>query len=331
MPRAKMQVPEPNERIPIGTPNETRERLAEFVRVKFEGNWTDFARVTGVPVQTVESWKPANRGWPSFQHLQRLAQHRLSLDWIITGSGPMQVERVEARTDAGQLLYVLRPYLQRLARVGETTDDLVFARMLVAQRVDGLMELAAQGLWPTYAEIARDFKRLDESSELRGWLYSEIKQLHRAAEEKSAVEVKRVLSEAMERLAKEVPGYLALSEVAEKRQLQLLAEALRRRRQHETEQLDEGVVASALLVAKELEAAAAQALALRAALASEMSQSMRRIEVAASGATALRNAVRLLLAQRGAARQTTARPRMVPKKRRTGASQKAATRPKGKR
>jgi hypothetical protein len=229
MARHKRKPPAPNERLPIGTPPEIRARLAEFVRVKYEGNWTRFAEAAELPNQTVESWKPKKDGWPSFAHLQRLVELRLSLDWLVSGHGHMLIERVEARTDPGKLLHELRPYLQRLANVGETTEDLAFARLLVTHRVEGLLAEAAQGIWPLYAEAARDLKLLDETVEWREWLYSELKQLRREVEGRDAKAVESVLISVMQRLEEAIPDAIELRGLLDERNAQRRDETIRLR------------------------------------------------------------------------------------------------------
>jgi hypothetical protein len=229
MPRTKRRPPAPNDRLSIGTPEEIRARLAGFVDLKYEGNWTWFADVADLSTQTVESWKPKKTGWPSFQHLQRLAQLRLSLDWLLSGNGSMLIEHVEPRTDAGKLLLELRPYLQRLANVGEVTEDLAFARLLVTHRAEGLLAEAAKGVWPLYSEAARNLNLLDETVAWREWLYSELKQLRREVEARDAKAVEAVLTGVMRRLETAIPDAIELRGLMDERNAKRRRDAARLR------------------------------------------------------------------------------------------------------
>ncbi len=47
-----------NEGWPVDEAGKIRRRLAEFVEIKFGGNWSALAEATGVSVQTVQTWKP---------------------------------------------------------------------------------------------------------------------------------------------------------------------------------------------------------------------------------------------------------------------------------
>jgi hypothetical protein len=224
--RKKRKPPAPNERLLIGTPEEIRARLGEFVRKKYDDNWTAFAEAATLSPQTVEPWKPAGDGSPSFENLQRLAQLRLSINWLMSGHGPMQIEHVEPRTEAGKLLHELRPFLQRLAGIGETTEDLAFARLFVTHGTEGLLAEAAKGIWPLYAEAARDLKLLDETVEWRGWLYSELKQLRSEVERGDATAVETVLIRVMQRLETAIPDAIELRALLDERNAQRRRETI---------------------------------------------------------------------------------------------------------
>ena len=65
VPRAKKPVPPARERWAVGTLDEIRGRLNDFVNAKYEGNWTQFAEAMGLTAASVEPWKLAGAGWPS--------------------------------------------------------------------------------------------------------------------------------------------------------------------------------------------------------------------------------------------------------------------------
>lgn len=208
MPARRKAVPPATEAMQVGTSEEIRARLNVFVNVKYGGNWSHFAKVVGVPLATVEEWKPAGRGMPSVEKLRLLAQQRLSLDWLFHGSGSMEWELIESRTDKGALLLALRPILQRLTEAGEMTAEEAFDRLILRRTNDELLELAAKGLLPLYREVERDITLRDEVTRISGDVYARLALLDKEASTGRASAVRSVVRELMAELKDYAPAYL---------------------------------------------------------------------------------------------------------------------------
>jgi hypothetical protein len=218
VPVKRKPVPPPDERYKAGTDKEVRQRLSDFVRTKFGDNWSHFARVTEIPLATLEGWKPTGNRVPQMKHLRKLAQHRLSLDWLVTGLGEMTFEHVPAQTDRAALLHLLLPVLQRLTNAGEITAEQAFDRLLLFDLgPDQMLELAATGLLSHYREIVRDLNRWDERKEMHVWLLKRLDTLDEETKTGDAAAVRAVLDDVSRKIREYVPEFVRLGEIARKR------------------------------------------------------------------------------------------------------------------
>ena len=87
MPRRKKPELGDDERWAVGKAEEIRQRLHEFVELKFGGSWARLARAAGVSTPAAYRWKPGGDLWPSFDNCIGLLKVRLSLNWLVTGDG----------------------------------------------------------------------------------------------------------------------------------------------------------------------------------------------------------------------------------------------------
>ncbi|MHB1863179.1 MAG: hypothetical protein ACYCVL_09435 [Gemmatimonadaceae bacterium] len=212
MPQQKKPVPPADERLKVGTPDEIRGRLSKFVKVKFGGNWAHFAETLDVPVPTVEAWKEARLGWPSFKHLWKLAEHGLSIDWLIADRPPMLVEYAGIASDAGKLLELLRPYAEQMAGVGEFTARQAFGRLLMELEIEGMLRKAAEPFVPRYLEVKRDVERDDDANALRSWVYDQLAVVDKRVDASDASGVREALAEMARRIEDSIPEWLRLNQ-----------------------------------------------------------------------------------------------------------------------
>lgn len=216
-----------NEGWPVDEAGKIRRRLAEFVEIKFGGNWSALAEATGVSVQTVQTWKPDRAGWPKFQNLLGLVRARLSLDWLVRGDGSMELQRLPTQTDVGRLLDALKPILQRRTGVRELSAEQAWELLLFGKGANELLEVAAQGFLPKYREIVRDLQRRDDYNQLFGWLDSGIRSLRHQVSGGDAQAIRAVLEEMLSRIQRSIPGYLLLNGNEDARQELMRRAALR--------------------------------------------------------------------------------------------------------
>ena len=221
MSRKKRAVPPATEGMAVGSLDEIRERISLFVEKKFDGNWSRFARTIRVPVSTVEEWKLGKRGVPSLESLRRVAQQRMSIDWLLVGIGSMEWEALEPTTDVGKLLFALRPELGALIdeSVGELTANEAFARLLFEPGSEGLLRLAAEGILPVYNEAVREIRRRDDRTELGAWVLNRLMVLDAEAVKADKAGLREVFRELIERVESLVPEHVrAATSAAEERQ-----------------------------------------------------------------------------------------------------------------
>jgi hypothetical protein len=162
------------EKIPVGTDEEIRKRLLLFARKMFH-SWGAMERATGIPHTTAVAWKKHGASLPGTESLIKLAGEGLSLDWLVTGRGQMQVRLGELRR--GALLEDLRPSLQREAGVGDATGTQAFLRLVLRLRVDGLLERASAGLLPDFLHEVRLLDQLHRHAELVAWVATQLAEI----------------------------------------------------------------------------------------------------------------------------------------------------------
>lgn len=226
MPRKKTSTPDPGERRPTGTDAEIRRRLAEWLRDRYGNNISRAAAVAGVSRSTMDGWlKSRAKSLPKLDNLRRLAQHGLSIDWLITGHGSMQSKRLETTTDKGALLDLLRPHLQRLANVGEFTDDQAFDRLVAELGAEGMLELAASGLFARYSEYVAELRRLHEAAQMWAWTHQHLEALIAAMANGDAVKRRDELRALSERIEEVIPGSVAARRAHDRFQQRLVKEA----------------------------------------------------------------------------------------------------------
>lgn len=199
------------ERLPVDREKKLRDRLTAFVHAKFAGNWARFARVTAIPKQTVEGWKIAGQRWPQMRHLLRLAEHGLSIDWLMTGHGSMERMPTDPQTELGQLIVLfLLPRLRRVhgVDVGELTVQQAFAHILVDPGPEALLDEAARALLPRYREILRDLKRSDERSDFASWVLDRLALVDKESAAANSDGMRTVLAEMKQMFHAYVPDYL---------------------------------------------------------------------------------------------------------------------------
>lgn len=131
------------------TDAEVRERLGAFVNERY-GSWSRFVASTQIPQATASDWKLAGKSFPGMKHLLRMSRDGLSLDWLVTGKGPMLARLGETRE--GAVAEMLRPALARKAGVGSETADQAFHQLVTRYGVDGILDVAAEALLPTFRD-----------------------------------------------------------------------------------------------------------------------------------------------------------------------------------
>lgn len=277
MPPKKKSVPRPDERLRVGSPNEIRRRLSEFVTAKFDGNWTYFAETVGVPVPTASEWKQAKSGWPGFEHLWKLAENGLSIDWLVTGRLPMVIEYAGIATDAGRLLELLRPYAEQMSGVGEFTARQAFGHLLIQLGVEGMLKKAAEPFVPHYLEVKRDVEREDEADALRSWIYDQLTVLDKRVDAGDAPGVREALSAMGRRIEESIPERLRHDEAARQARQALLETGARRVEDAVARGWHPNAVTTAAEVAQCVEGAKAELTAVSMQLANANTQGLQRL------------------------------------------------------
>jgi hypothetical protein len=155
------------EKVPVGTDEEIRKRLLLFARKMFD-SWGAMERATGIPHTTAVGWKKHGASLPGTESLIKLAREGLSLDWLVTGRGQMQMRLGEL--ERGALLEDLRPSLQRRASVGDATGQQAFSLMILKLGVEGALEQAAMGLFTDFESEVRRLDQLHRHSQTVAWV-----------------------------------------------------------------------------------------------------------------------------------------------------------------
>ncbi len=207
MPPKKKRIPPREEALSVGTVPEARQRLAEWVKKKFDGNWTRFAETVGVSKATAEEWKPAKKGAPGFDALLRFAEQRLSLDWLATGKGSMEWEPFVSITDSGSLLLTLRRILAQRSGVGEQQSEQAFNEMRVIHSDAKVYEYAANGVEAAYREVLRGFQAKDEAVKLDGWVLHRLVVLDKEVRAQNVEGIREVLQETRATIKASLPGW----------------------------------------------------------------------------------------------------------------------------
>lgn len=208
MGRRKQPAPGVEERWAVSVGEPVRDRLAEFVRAKYDGNWTRFADAMGQQVATVERWKPAGKGWPSLDGMRALASLRLSLDWLLTGLGSMELSATEPPTPLPELLDHIRRELQRATGVGEEIASQAFNRMLFDLKAPGVLRLAAEGARREFTVHLDAFIRADVRRQLVARILERVDQLEAHYVRKEEPVDRDLLAEVRTQLAAFVPEWV---------------------------------------------------------------------------------------------------------------------------
>ncbi len=186
----------------VDSDENARKRLAEFVDGAFSSAH-DFYRFSGVPRSTLAEWRRGHGSLPGFQKLRALADKGLSLDWLMTGDGPMK--RSRARKDASILIYHLRPYLQRAARIDDEAERRAFNHLVATLGVDGMLEKAAAGLMPLYASALSAITRVATVSQFTKYLNERLERIEASALTGDASAIRQMLTDVREYIAALLP------------------------------------------------------------------------------------------------------------------------------
>jgi hypothetical protein len=184
------------------TREEVRDRLRKFIEKTF-GSVAALERATGASHGTVTDWMKGRGALPLSDNLLRLSAQGLSLDWLVTGQGPMQTP-IGFREEA-ELLEYLRPHLQKLAREGDHTARMAFHHLRVHIGADRMMELAAEGLREEFTQEVDKLNRLQQFGQLQKIVTPMIWQIEDAAKRADAREVATLLA----KFRAEMDHYLA--------------------------------------------------------------------------------------------------------------------------
>lgn len=160
------------ENVPVGSHEEIRRRLILFVKTTFD-NWSVMEQAAHIPHPTAVAWKRRGGPLPSTENLMTLARLGLSLDWLATGSGPMQLHPFSL--GRGALLESLRPFLQRRSAVGDHTASQAFAAMILRLGEERALEKASDGLAGEFEIDVARLAQFHRYGELVGWVWEQLR------------------------------------------------------------------------------------------------------------------------------------------------------------
>ena len=164
--------------MPVGSGEEIRRRLLRFVSATFK-NWSAMEKAAEIPHPTAVAWKRKGAALPNTDSLLKLARLRLSLDWLVTGLGPMQLHPFSL--GRGALLENLRPFLQRRFKVGDHTGSQALAAMILRLGEDSALEKAADGLAADYHSQLLLLSQLHKFGELARYVWDQLAVIERTA------------------------------------------------------------------------------------------------------------------------------------------------------